>query len=236
MIYCKQINEDRLGNQLFRFANAYAMAKRHNDTLRIDWKLNYKNAMSNYRIYPGIPIDAKVKFNYAQPNLGYNEIPYVNGMNLDGYFQSEKYFEDCADDIRKMFRTDDRPIRKACAVHVRRGDYLDLQGVLPVLPMSYYQHAMFEVRNRWNIDEFIVYSDDPDWCKKEFSNVEHVGVLEDFEAMQNYHCNIIANSTYSWWAAWLAGHDRVIAPKTWFGHITEMFVQKDIVPDRWVTV
>lgn len=231
MIYCKQINDDRLGNQLFRFANAWAMAKRNNTQLKIDWKLNYKDAMSSSIVYKRNGTD-KSTLTYAQPNLGYNEIPYIPGMNLDGYFQSEKYFIEYSDQIRKIFST--RGKRKGCAIHVRRGDYLNLQGVLPVLPMSYYTHAIFEVRNRWNVDDFTVFSDDPEWCRKEFSNVEHVGIIEDFEEMQKFECNIIANSTYSWWAAWLAGHDRVIAPKKWFGQITEMFVEKDIVPSRWI--
>jgi hypothetical protein len=231
MIYCTQINEDRLGNQLFRYANAVAMAARNKTTAHMDWELNYKDGMSHHLVNPiG---KGKPKAIYVQKSLGYEPIPYLSGMDLHGYFQSEKYFADGASWIRERLRTK-QDKRKGCAVHVRRGDYLDLQGVLPVLPMSYYQHAMFEVRNRWNIDEFTIYSDDPEWCKKEFSNVRHIGILEDFEEMQNYEANIIANSTFSWWAAWLAGHDKVIAPKTWFGYETDVFTSRDIIPERWV--
>ena len=236
MLYCKQINDDRLGNQLFRFANIYAMAKRHNTTIRMDWKFNYKDVMRLSMIERGEPTPGRIKLNYAQPNLGYNEIPYINGMNLDGYFQSEKYFEDYSDQIRKMFRTFGRK-NNTCAIHVRRGDYLELQGVLPVLPMNYYLEAIRYVKENWKMNDFVVYSDDPDWCEKNFVCPVMRGTpIEDFEAMQQHPIHIIANSTFSWWAAWLAGHDRVVAPKKWFGQVTEMFVEKDIVPGRWVKI
>ena len=101
--------------------------------------------------------------------------------------------------------------------------------------MSYYAEAIVKVHELYHINDFVVYTDDPDWCRENFQYPVISGdPIEDFEAMQNHDCNIIANSTYSWWAAWLAGHDRVIAPKVWFGHITEMFVEKDIIPDRWL--
>ena len=229
MIYCQQINDDRLGNQLFRFANAYAHAKRNGDKLKCNWHLNYKHAMSSVEF--GVP--DKIVFNYAQPNLGYDEIPYIDGMNLDGYFQSEKYFEDYAGEIREMFATK-TDISQLGAIHVRRGDYLHLQGTLPVLPMGYYDKAIELAKEHWGINDFKVYSDDPEWCKANFPYEVSDGTeIEDFESMQNHSCHIIANSTFSWWAAWLNGHDKVIAPKTWFGHPNEFFIDRDIVPGRW---
>lgn len=155
---------------------------------------------------------------------------------IDGYWQSEKYFLPIADTIRKDFTFPEVSDRnKALAkemlenmsvsIHVRRGDYI---GGFPVMDESYYNPAMACFAEKYDSVHFYVFSNDIDWCR-EHLKAEMIAFVDwntgkdspfDMWLMTQCKHNIIANSSFSWWGAWLNQNEgkEVIAPKTWFHH------------------
>ncbi len=240
---------DRLGNQLFQLATIIALAKSNNDTIAFP-KWNY----SEYFAGDFTPTDFTSKFQYKEYGVfdgygfGYSPIPYIKDMSIYGYFQSEKHFIDQEDVIRDMFspkfnvvrslyerfitHKNDNRITETCAVHVRRGDYVEWPNQHPMIPIEWYQEAM----STFEDVHFYVFSDDVDWCIEAFPKAATIVTgqtdIQDFFMQQMCDNHIIANSSYSWWAAWLGEKRRVIAPKTWFG--TDLhYNTKDLIPDRW---
>ena len=174
---------------------------------------------------------------YEEPKFSYSrEILDLNPRkdhNLSGYFQSEKYFEDNKDSVFEEFRFNDSieeessklglPIDDMVSVHVRRGDYLNISEVHPIQGEEYYKEAIDFFKGK----EFIVFSDDIQWCKgsnifsgdgnKKFHFSENNQYV-DLCLMSKCSGHIIANSSYSWWGAWLSKSKDVFAPKKWFGN------------------
>ena len=156
---------------------------------------------------------------------------------INGYWQSEKYFADIAEIINGEFTfpisTDSRnnilaeEMQKCTSVsiHVRRGDYL---GGFPVLDEAYYSPAMQYFQKKFNDVHFYVFSNDIPWCKDHFNSSRLTFVdwntgddsIFDMWLMTQCKHNIIANSSFSWWGAWLNQHSNkeVIAPSIWFNH------------------
>ena len=155
-----------------------------------------------------------------------------DGTRLQGYFQSQLYFADIADEIRRAFqpldpsllpRIDDalRPLHKddqqIVSVHVRRGDFLQIKAYDALTGDDFIERAMREFPGA----HFLVFSDDLDWCRNHFGARDDVSfspftrVLEDFFAMARCDHHILAKSTFSWWAAWLNDkpNKRIIAPR-----------------------
>ncbi len=185
---------------------------------------------------------------------GFAELP--DGTYLDGYWQSERYFEGIADSIRREFtaRTPPDPENQrtldainsceSVAIHVRRGDYAasahthDYHGTTP---LEYYEQAVARMRSQLPAATFFVFSDDATWTRKVLSVgegtvfVTHNGSersFEDLRLMSACRHHIIANSTFGWWGAWLANTEgqRVIAPRRWFK--TDLDT-RDLIPARW---
>ena len=124
---------------------------------------------------------------------------------------------------------------EAISLHVRRTDHLIKPTFHPVLPISYYEEALSKLPK--DIPVF-VFTDDPTWAfGHEFfaSNrffISESDNIHDMCLMSMCNYNIIANSTFSWWGAWLAGHNKVIGPKLWFGSDGED--PTDIYKQEWV--
>lgn len=179
---------------------------------------------------------------------------------VDGYWQSESYFSDAAAIIRRdlAFRnpvlmekaradadrvrsTHGRPL---VAVHVRRGDYT-WPGTRPAfheLSLGWYRHAMSLFPPHTN---FLVFSDDPEWCRRNFSGerievMDTGSALSDFAMMRCCGHYIVANSTFSWWAAYLSENPkaRIIAPdrNAWFGPRLADHDASHIIPPGWMTL
>ena len=159
----------------------------------------------------------------------FNNCP--DDVDLFGYYQTEKYFKHIEDQIRNDFTFYD-DVRKDCesvisnfegeiiSLHIRRGDYV-YNPNHPVQPIEYYKKALEEFPKDLPV---IVFSDDSRWCSEhEFFEDDRFAISEDNEdhydlclmSMCDYH--IIANSSFSWWGAWLTKSKKVIAPKDWFG-------------------
>ncbi|MEE9335492.1 MAG: alpha-1,2-fucosyltransferase [Granulosicoccaceae bacterium] len=163
---------------------------------------------------------------------------------LDGYWQSEKYFVDIRTQlladinlelIEKYRHATLFPSDQTVAVHIRRGDYIT-QDSSQALSIEYVKNAMAEFGNN---HDFMFFSDDINWCKETFAGnnitfANNQSDLQDLKQMSQAAHNIIANSTFSWWSAWLNKNknQRVIAPRPW----TIENTHKDILPERWQTI
>jgi tellurite resistance-related uncharacterized protein len=186
------------------------------------------------------------------------QISAVSGeCYLQGYWQSEKYFKDIEHLLRADFTfqtamtgqnrqvSEQIPTVNAISLHIRRGDYVNNPSTLAthgVCSPEYYRDAIQYIASRVAQPYFFIFSDDMAWVKAQFKldfpcqYVEHNTGSEsynDMRLMSLCQHHIIANSSFSWWGAWLnASADKiVIAPKKWF-QIDKM--TQDIYPDGWV--
>lgn len=196
---------------------------------------------------------------FREESSDYN--PAFKGLHgniiLDGYWQSYKYFEDYREDILKAFSFPDqisienqellRQISDSgsISIHVRRGDYTTKAGrnFHGLIPLTYYTKALTEIRKTANYPYLFIFSDDIEWCKRNVrydlpttyidGNGPNNGV-EDMRLMSACKHNIIANSSFSWWAAWLNNNpDKVVcAPKNWFKNTKDSI--DDRLPPKWV--
>jgi hypothetical protein len=170
--------------------------------------------------------------------------------NIIGYFQSEKYFKNVESEVRKNFEfldyiqedcRDMIPTMKNCiALHIRRGDYLINSDNHCNLNLKYYEEALnyFDPTR-----QVVIFSDDTEWCKEQdlfsddrFLVSETNSSYHDLYLMSNCSDFIIANSTFSWWGAWLANRGKVIAPQQWFGPALNHKDTKDLYPQGWIKI
>ena len=190
-------------------------------------------------------------------SLEYNkEIIEANHLlsRYTGFWQSEKYFLPIEQDVRESFsfniellndgtRTIAQEIegKETVSVHIRRGDYLTLSD-FGVCAIDYYNHAMSFMSERLNSPTFVFFSDDMDWVKENIScsNAIYVSCNHGADSWQDMYLmsqckhNIIANSSFSWWGAWLNENpDKIIiTPTRWFSYSPNY----DIIPKGWVTL
>ena len=190
--------------------------------------------------------EGEFKFNESL----FNTCP--DNVTLHGYFQSEKYFKHIEEEIRQDFTfkpelaipckhrmsTVDTPI----ALHIRRGDYLKNSAYHNNLGLDYYAEALDKFDKSRTV---IIFSDDPQWCKEQhlfsddrFLVSEGSDSYTDLCLMSLCSDFIIANSSFSWWGAWLSkGVDKVvIAPEKWFGPENAHHDTSDLLPDEWVVI
>lgn len=192
---------------------------------------------------------------YIEVNTDYKkEILQMDEVYLEGYWQSYKYFDMIEKEIRKQFsfsEVDDRNrelynrIKNSASVsiHVRRGDYMNGNNIGiygEICTEKYYRDAINYVKQHVKNPYFYIFTDDTEWCRKFFHEgtiVDWNSGLSSYKDMQLMSCckyNIIANSTFSWWAAWLNNYSDklVIAPEHWVNNM-EM---KDIYMDEWIKI
>ena len=196
-----------------------------------------------------------------EKGAGYN--PFIestpNNSYLVGWWQTEKYFSSIRDLLLEDFepRTPLEPNNdiilekivscEAVSIHVRRGDYINNPSASAhhgISPVDYYSNAIQYMSSRVKSVKFFVFSDDLEWCKQMLplpkdsvfvSGNEGCMAYEDIRLMKNCKHNIIANSSFSWWGAWLnVNNDKiVIAPKQWFAN-KEANAETEIVPQEWI--
>ena len=189
---------------------------------------------------------------------GINDVP--DACYLAGYWQSEKYFADQTPQIRQDFRfgpsmsEENETIAEliassnAISIHIRRGDYLKNPinvSIYGICSLAYYQAAIAHIAERVSNPHFIVFSDDLAWAREHLNTgfqmtyVDHNFGTEsynDMRLMSLCQHHIIANSTFSWWGAWLGSHPEkmVIAPDPWFDD--QRMNSSDLIPDTWHTL
>ena len=236
-----------LGNQMFQIAAAYAHAKENKNILKIrrlkdsDEKRPryWSNMFVNCIPFLYDLLDSELK-DWHQPHNGittYTPIP-EGSWRLHGLFQCSQYFAKYKEEIRTLFTpspeiqtmvkykyADLLSKENVVVVHARRGDYLGLSHVMTVLPEFYYRIAMNKIKEDMGgvTPHFLFVCEEPDFWKLVVNPTDSYTILEEPDEVltmalitqfQNF---IIANSTFSWWAAWLSGAARVYAPAHWFG-------------------
>lgn len=252
----------RLGNQMFQYASLRGIAARRGYDFGIppskfedEWRSHQlfevfdlpHLSRSNIKYLDGgnAPVAQERFFHFDQ--LLFNQCP--NDVSLFGFFQSEKYFKHIEESIKEDFIFRDH-ILEPCkeiaegfdnpvSLHVRRTDYLTNSANHYNLDLSYYEEALKYFDGR----QVIVFSDDPEWCQEQalFSDdrflVSESGDNKiDLCLMTFCTGHIIANSSFSWWGAWLANSKKVIAPSKWFGPNNSDKETKDLIPETWTII
>ena len=252
-------NLGQLGNQMFQYAALKGIAGKHGYQYCIPKNSVVTDALGNKlrtELFDVFNLNVNIQkietdqylqepsFNYSE-NF-FNSCP--DNVSLWGFFQSEKYFKHIEKEIRKDF-TFKMEIVEDCkniikdifddpiALHIRRGDFLINSGNHYNQSLEYYENAL----SKFDSDrQVVIFSDDPKWCMSQdlfssdrFIVSESAGPYHDLYLMTQCSDFIIANSTFSWWGAWLANRGNVIAPKKWFGPNNSHLDTKDLYPDDW---
>lgn len=234
-------NQGRLGNQMFQIASTIGIAKKLGFGY-IFPKWHFANKFKNQipQVPHGTPYHTTT---YFQGNsVHYHEVNVGDDTALNGYYQTEKYFTDYSSEIKELFTPSQEVLNKASkydqvfkdndtvSIHIRRGDYIKC-GWFPGL--DYYKEAIKLFPSTFM---FLVFSDDPDWCKANLKIKNCLYILEDevtsIHLMGKCDHNIISNSSFSWWGAWLGETKgkRIIYPNYQSGD----FPNKDFYPERWI--
>lgn len=249
-----------LGNQMFQYAYGKHLATKYNKKLYSDISFYQYQSLRSFSLqdFENIDLDIsvdKIKANFPiykiDDDFNYKEIPPPNnfGYYLDGYWQSEKYFKESESVIRNQFKPNKKLFEKilktsgldtkTVSMHIRRTDYVTSNGYHPVQSLDYYQNAIDLIGD---YDNLYIFSDDINWCKENlnFKNMifrEGNSDIEDLFLMSMCSNNIIANSSFSWWGAWLNNNvdKKVIAPIKWFGDKTNINYS-DIIPNNWLKI
>lgn len=230
-----------LGNQAFIIATTYAYAKRNNFQCVFSLETNenlrgvvrrdsYKDSIFKY-----ISRSKNLKYPFLR-ETGFNYSPLVkkDNVQLFGYFQSDKYFNDYKKDIQNLFlkyyyeHLQDNIIMPQgvnVSIHFRRTDYLNLKDVHPTPTLEYYNNALKYIESKVGDFNLLIFSDDIEWCKKQdfYKKYTHYFIkdtdVNELYKMSLCNHNIIANSSFSWWGSYLnLNPDKIIiAPKQWFG-------------------
>ncbi len=260
MISCKL--QGGLGNQMFQIAATYSLAIDNKDVYGFDFESCYTplqgNPATKYRdsIFAELPDMGieKARVIYNEQGFAYQDLPYAPDLQLVGFFQSEKYFKQQYG-IKRLFKLNDKLfvnnwlVANGCnmnminpkptvGVHVRRGDYLNNSDYHCICPLEYYKAAM----EYFPDSVFIFVSDDMDWVRDNFKgpNILYSKFNDEVLDMTILTlCDnvIIANSSFSWWGAYL-NYDigkKIIAPKQWFGPLGPKDTQ-DLIPESWITI
>ena len=271
----------RLGNQMFQYAALRGIAEKHG----YDWCVPPQGSSSiddygtdcNYLMFETFKLDGVKNTGFVKSNTIsesgfefdeklFNTCP--DTINLSGHFQTEKYFKNIEESIRKDFIFHDNildPCRefiksidseRIAFLHVRRGHpklkdaYTNLERSHPPCSISYYEESVSKLPKDIPI---LVFSDYIEWCKEQsFFDDDRFMLSESYDEFSNgirSHFSdlclmtlctdaIIANSSFSWWGAWLIANKdkKVIAPKNWFGPALDYQDTSDLIPETWTVL
>ena len=253
----------RLGNQMFQYATLKSIATKHGYEFTIP-PSDFNDPWHDHQLFEGFELYSLPKENirYNQTDkrveeghFHFNQELYEScpdDIDLFGYFQTEKYFSDIKEDVKKDFTFKENILSVAkdyrsqiesdevISLHVRRGDYVN-QPWHGCCPLEYYQEALSMFDSNIPV---IIFTDDPKWALNQnifgsdrFYVSQGNSNLFDMCLMSLCDYHIIANSSFSWWGAWLSNSKKVIAPKRWFGPpLSDQNDTKDLVPDRWIKI
>lgn len=264
-----------LGNQMFQYAAGRALALRNDDELSLTrseyqgdierpFSLTAFNITGNVIPLANISLYRRLVVRLRQKltrdffvNFDPSILVKKGDTYLDGYFQSEKYFSDAADTIKRDFTLKEtlqgaaaeaavllRRDERAVSLHVRRGDYVDHPEFGGVATKAYYEEAMRCMRDQVTGAHFYIFSDDIAWCRDHlpldneatFISQPEFKDYEELVLMSLAQHHIIANSSFSWWSAWLGRnpHKSVIAPRRWSNLHEDWY--RDIIPASWIRI
>jgi hypothetical protein len=261
-LFFYQIGEDRADrpiqltclNVSIRFLEAKDLAKFY----------RYSNSRLLYRIerrvlksFPSLNRSVLV-----EPNLSYIDPGKFNERIFDGYWQSYKYFDTIKELLQKELKLKEDislPVGllheinqlNSVSVHIRRGDYLSgkSRSIYHHLNESYYLNSISAISKFVEDPVFFIFSDDTNWVKENFNfqgnhNIRYAehsfspASCIDFSLMKECKHNIIANSTFSWWAAWLNSYTnkKVIAPAIWYKDDRVNDTIEELLPAEWIRI
>ena len=244
MIYCNL--KGGLGNMLFQIAATIQFSK------KLGVEYSFPNLLTHKRNFDGKSVipsyggffknlkndKPKKNANLISFPFHYVEMEVEDESIIDGFFQSEKYFKNAREEILNIFPKYHN-FTDRVSVHVRRGDYIGKQKFHNVLPIEYYKKAFTFFKGK----KFLFFSDDIEWCKKTFVGQEFEfhktrGDMADIAIMSSCEHNIVANSSFSWWGAWLNQNDnkKVISPSQWVGPALCHLDTKDIHCEEWIKI
>lgn len=285
-----------LGNQLFQYAAAKALAMHHKTELLLDVSsfmrtelpelevprdfelYNFKHVtektvnvseladktgfsfLTNKKIELLLPNYKRAVYKEPFFHFDTNFFKSRNNVFLKGGWQSYKYFEAFSDTVSNTLQLkeestkgvssffDNVDTEGTVSVHIRRGDYLRKPVILDwhgVMTKEYYTAAFETISKKTVIKKVYYFSDEPEWVAKELLPVMPGEIVsektsdtqfKDFYLMQQCSHNIIANSSFSWWAAYLNPNPNkiVIAPKKWFNKAP--YDTKDLIPESWIRI
>lgn len=246
-----------LGNQLFQIAVALNLAMDHKDTCAFDFNapvvmqgnsgINYKDTI--YKELDELSPKWKPRIVYKESSITHEPILYKREMLLDGYFQSEKYFWKNREFIKWIFCHKQTMVRlydsykslldNSISIHVRRGDYLQTGDWLG---LDYYYKALDLLSHKTGDSKILVFSDDIEWCIENFLHgnrkvyyIKNHRDYEDLYLMSMCTYNITANSSFSWWSAYLnqCNNKMVIMPRPWTAsHGNDIYPHNTYIIDR----
>jgi hypothetical protein len=275
--YNKLGSNGRLGNQMFQYSGLRGIASHKG----YEWSIPPQDHEStcNYGLF-----DCFKMTNVKEENIGFPPSRFLDhttdnfnfdfeffdncpdNVNLNSYFQTEKYFKNIENEIREDFEFQDEileaskeiidEVGEAIFLHVRRGDYIATPNHHPILESEYYIQALEKFDDDIPV---LVFSDDLNWCRdQEFLQSDRFLISENHVKYPNKIklgdgsiqqslvpywdlclmslCSgaIIANSSMSWWGAWLQNRrSKVVAPKTWFGSAYSHYDMSDLIPETW---
>lgn len=242
----------RFGNIIFHLTNTIAYAKKHNLTYYIPTEALAYNHFRNGDITSPLILEStgsepETPIVYNEPHDPdghpyYHDIPKMDNVMLEGYYQSFKYFDWCRDYILETFNFPYEMKKGVVSISVRRGDCVGSPN-FPIAPPAYY-HKAIEYMQVLGYNLFLVHSDDQDWCRKEFTSENYPnaifefrerGEMDNFVSISSCEHQITARSTFSLTAAWFNKNTSkiVLVPqkeKWWKGQ------NLDLIPDYFVQI
>jgi len=216
-----------------------------------DYSVYRDNVLRNISFIEKLPIPYRT--HYEPVSFNYGQITYNKGENLllHGYYQSEKYFINNKDFIVNLFKPTNEikeqilkvipNVKDSISIHIRQGDYLNSPSYHPQQSIDYYSLAI----NLLGVNKnYLIFSDGLDDIKDMFNfipNKQFISLGKDYldlYAMSMCEHNIICNSSFGWWGAYLNENKnkKVIAPNTWFGPSSSHLSSSDIIPDDWIKI
>jgi hypothetical protein len=261
MIYVYPIGG--LGNMMFHIASIWSLAKDNNDELgllNIPQKIaslvndpryyhnecNLRHAQKYEYIFNRFPqINGRNFPTFSYP-FTYTPLKYQKEYQYMGYYQSEKYFKHRRNEILELFKPTDEinigvmkysDLFDNISLHVRRGpEIVSCTDVYTLPTMEYYNNALSCLPQDLKI---LIFSDNMKWCKENFIGNRFVFIKEidyiSIYLMSKMKYHIVANSTFSWWGAWMSNAEKIFSPRSWFVNGSGVS-DVDLIPENWIKI
>ena len=241
-----------IGNQMFEYAHGKALANQLNTSFKLDLSVLHSKKSKREYLLNDFLITASPA-NWFEISMA----KYIfRDSYLEGYFQGEKYFKGAENDLRKEFVLKE-PLEKkysslvreisesnSVSIQIRRSDYLAKADKYVILDKEYYKNAIGIISQNIISPKFFFFTDDIQWTKENipeaaystFITIEKYKSCDQLIFQSQCKHNIIANSTFSWWAAWLNKNKEkiVITPKKWFNDRT--MSNDDLYVPGWMKI
>lgn len=243
-----------LGNQMFQYAAGLSALREYEQFTDLKLDTSFYDGQERKVAVNGLTGRG---YDLDVFNIEYDTLKVAPGgaIMLDGYYQNISEFENVVDEVRKQFTFKNKfssdidtlaqkiaDTENSVCVHVRRGDYVynsTANSYHGVMDIDYYQSAQERIEKKYSNPTYFIFSEDIDWCKENLkSNFEVYFIGDEYcgdrdtghlHLMQMCRNHIIANSSFSWWAAFLSNSEYTIAPSKWRTDGTG----SDIILESW---